>query len=82
MQECPNNWRLKSEVNDEKLQRFFSAHGLINRVKFPTHTSITSLDPVIPDLYSSAAVGMSDHYAIIPSISMSAKRDEPIKRTL
>ena len=80
------------DLNQNSITRsvnnFLGTHGLASHVKFPTHMSGSSLDPIITDLDPSAVIcraggagGVSDHYAIISSISMSAMRDDSIKRT-
>ena len=64
-------------------------HDLHNHVTFPTHSSGSSLDPVVTDLPSHTVqcqpldfVGTSDHMAVLTKIHFRRQREEHCTRTL
>ena len=93
MQNSCQNVIIVGDLNHNIISRSFEdlldTHGLINHVNFPTHISGSSLDPVLTDMSQGAvtcrnggAVGTSDHYAVISTVSLSALREDPVERTL
>ncbi|XP_045118152.1 uncharacterized protein LOC123508465 [Portunus trituberculatus] len=69
-------------------EELLTVHGLSNYVDFPTHTSGSSLDPVVSDLPDSvvtctplSAVGSSDHVAVLSVIQVAPQRDDAVTRT-
>ena len=80
------------DMNQHLVARTFnellSDYGLNNHVDFPTHTSGSSLDPVLTDLPTSVvtcrptgSVGSSDHLAVLTTIKLAVDRDEGVSRT-
>ena len=80
------------DMNQHLVARQFASllnvFGLNNHVNFPTHTSGSSLDPVITDLPEEAVtchplgmVGSSDHSAVLTSINIIVDYDEATTRT-
>ncbi|KAK3867727.1 hypothetical protein Pcinc_026836 [Petrolisthes cinctipes] len=68
-------------------EELLTMYGLSNHVTFPTHTSGSSLDPVITDLpdgiitcHPLGMVGSSDHSAILTTINTTADNDEATAR--
>ncbi|KAK3848864.1 hypothetical protein Pcinc_044363, partial [Petrolisthes cinctipes] len=80
------------DINQHLVARSFeellTVYSLTNHVKFPTHISGSSLDPVISDLpegvvtcHPLGTVGFSDHLAVLTTVHVAALRDAPMKRT-
>ena len=64
-------------------------HNMQNLVTFPTHSSGSSLDPVLTDLPPHTVhclpldyVGTSDHVAVLSKVKLSRPREESFTRTL
>ncbi|KAK3872494.1 hypothetical protein Pcinc_022431 [Petrolisthes cinctipes] len=68
-------------------EELLTMYGLSNHATFPTHTSGSSLDPVITDLPDGiiscrplGMVGSSDHSAVLTTINTTADNDEATAR--
>jgi len=92
-QHSTKNIIIVGDLNQYLVARSFEdlldTFGLVNHVDFPTHTSGSSLDPVITDLpdgavtcHSVGTVGSSDHYAILTWLNIRAMREEAFTRTV
>ncbi|KAK3880803.1 hypothetical protein Pcinc_014724 [Petrolisthes cinctipes] len=87
-----NHTIIVCDLNQHLIARSFeellTVYSLTNHVKFPTHISGSSLDPVISDLPEGivtcrplGTVGSSDHLAVLTTVDVAALRDAPMKRT-
>ncbi|KAK3872863.1 hypothetical protein Pcinc_022118 [Petrolisthes cinctipes] len=70
-------------------EELLTMYGLSNHATFPTHTSGSSLDPVITDLPDGiiscrplGMVGSSDHLAVLTTINTTADNDEATARVV
>ena len=84
---------LIGDLNQHLVRNAFNTllvvHNLENFVAFPTHSSGSSLDPVMSDLPPHTVlclpldyVGSSDHVAVLSKIQFSRPREESYTRTL
>ncbi|KAK3878982.1 hypothetical protein Pcinc_016426 [Petrolisthes cinctipes] len=87
-----NHTIIVGDFNQHLVSRSFeellTVNSLTNHVKFPTHISGSSVDPVISDLPEGVitcrplgTVGSSDHLAVLTTVHVAALRDAPMKHT-
>ena len=87
------NFILVGDLNQHEVQSsfdsFLDVHGLRNYVNFPTHSSGSSLDPVVTDLDETIVeckplgfVGSSDHQAVLAQMKIALECSDEAERTI